>query len=326
MPMRLVLRIAGLVLGLGLVAGAAFLWIVQEAAKPGPLTEATTVSIERGASVSQIAQSLKAAEVIRSPILFRVLVRLRRAGTGLIAGEYRFEPGASLDMVIDTVRRGAVTVYKVTIPEGLTAAEVVARLAQQDILTGRVDTLPPEGSLLPDTYQVHRGDTRQSVLDRMQAAMTATLDALWAERAEGLPLASKQEAVVLASIVEKETALPDERRRVAGVFINRLNANMRLQTDPTVIYALTQGAGPLGRPLTRRDLSVDSPYNTYLVDGLPPGPIANPGRAALAAVLDPERHDYLFFVADGSGGHAFARTLAEHNRNVAAWRRVRDGD
>lgn len=322
--MRLFLRIIGGLLGLGLLAGAAFLWAVQDAARPGPLAEATTITIDRGSGLGAIAQSLEAAGIIRSATLFTVIVKLQGADTGLLAGEYRFAAGASLSAVIGALRRGAVTVYRVTIPEGLTSAEIVARLNAEPALTGSIAAVPAEGSLLPDTYQVHRGDPRESVLARMQAAMAETRARLWANRADGLPLQSADEAVILASIIEKETAVADERRRVAGVFVNRLKAGMRLQTDPTVIYALTEGTGPLNRPLTRRDLQVDSPYNTYVIEGLPPGPIANPGEAALAAAVDPEDHGYYYFVADGSGGHAFSKTLAEHNRNVAQWRRVRD--
>ena len=180
--------------------------------------------------------------------------------------------------------------------------------------------MPPEGSLLPETYLFTRGDTRAEIIARMQAAMTA-VDRLWAERAAGLPLDTPEEAVILASIIEKETGVNSERAVVAGVFVNRLRRGMRLQTDPTVIYALTNGERPLGRELWRRDLEVDSPYNTYKVVGLPPGPIANPGLSALEAAMNPAETEYFYFVADGSGGHAFAKTLRDHNRNVAEWRR-----
>jgi len=323
--MRRVLWIASALMALALVGGAAFLLVVHKAGSPGPLSAPATVTIDRGSSLGRIAETLQDAGVIADQSLFALLVKAQGAESSLIAGEYRFDAGISLSDVIGALRQGAITVYRVTIPEGLTSAEVIARLRTEDVLSGSVDAVPPEGTLLPDTYQVHRGDTRQSVVDRMQESMAETLDRLWPERADDLPLIGKEEAVILASIVEKETGVASERARVAGVFINRLKAGMRLQTDPTVIYALTEGAGPLGRPLTRKDLEVASPYNTYIVAGLPPGPIANPGEAAIAAALNPETHGYYYFVADGSGGHAFSKTLAEHNRNVARWRQVQNG-
>ena len=221
------------------------------------------------------------------------------------------------------IASGRSIAYPITVAEGLTSAEVVTLLQEDARLTGDIAGTPPEGTLLPETYRVHRGDDRQALLDRMQQSMRETMDELWPGRAADLPYETREQALVLASIIEKETAVPEERGVVAGVFVNRLRRGMRLETDPTVIYALTEGRGPLGRRLLRADLDVDSPYNTYRVAGLPPGPIANPGRASIAAALNPEETDYLYFVADGSGGHAFARTLREHNRNVAAWRRSR---
>jgi UPF0755 protein len=194
------------------------------------------------------------------------------------------------------------------------------------VLVGDMPEAPPgEGELLPETYMFARGTTRTEIIERMRSDMAALLAELWESRQEGLPLESPEEALILASIIEKETAVPDEYGLVAGVFVNRLRRGMLLQTDPTVIYAITRGEGPLGRQLLRRDLEVDDPYNTYRYPGLPPGPIANPGRGALEAALDPAETDYLYFVADGTGGHAFARTLDEHNRNAARWRRIRDG-
>jgi UPF0755 protein len=223
------------------------------------------------------------------------------------------------------LERGETVARRVTIAEGLTVAEIFGLLEEAPGLTGPLPEPPPEGSLLPETYFFALGDSRYGLVRRMRGAMTEALEAAWANRAEGLPLASKEEALVLASIVDKETGIPAERRQVAAVFINRLRKGMPLQSDPTVIYGLTGGEGPLQRPLTRKDWEHDSPYNTYRNPGLPPGAIGNPGRDAIAAVLDPANVDYLYFVADGTGGHAFARTLAEHNRNVAVWRRIRDG-
>jgi len=230
------------------------------------------------------------------------------------------DPQQALRIVVS----GQTVTRTLTIPEGLTSREIVARLRQAPGLTGEIAEVPDEGDLLPETYHYERGDSRSELMARMREAMDRTLDALWPERAEDLPFDSRLEAVTLASIVEKETAVPDERALVAGVFVNRLARGMRLQSDPTVRYALTEGEAELGRPLTRADWRIDHPYNTYQNAGLPPGPIANPGRDALEAALNPADTDYLYFVADGSGGHAFAKTLREHNRNVAEWRKVRD--
>ncbi len=216
---------------------------------------------------------------------------------------------------------GKTVARRLTLPEGLTSFEVVALVQKAEGLEGEVQAVPPEGTLLPETYHYARGETRAEVVARMGRALDQVLDELWPERAPGLPISSPEQAVVLASIVEKETAVADERPLVASVFVNRLKKGMRLQSDPTVVYGLTGGKGPLGRALTRKDLQTPSPYNTYLADGLPPGPIANPGRASIEAVLNPAKTEYLYFVADGDGGHRFAKTLAEHNRNVAQWRK-----
>ncbi|NJO67483.1 MAG: endolytic transglycosylase MltG, partial [Rhodospirillales bacterium] len=237
-----------------------------------------------------------------------------------------FAPDVTITQVLDQMRAGRTVVRKLTIPEGLTTAQVLERLHRAEGLKGDIEATPAEGALLPATYPYSYGDSRQAMLEKMTSAMQRTVKRLWAKRSEGLPLATPEEAVTLASIVEKETALGSERPRIAGVFINRLRTGMRLQADPTVIYAMSGGAGPLGRPLTRADLRADHPYNTYLNTGLPPGPIANPGRAALAAVLQPMATNELFFVADGSGGHAFARTYAEHKVNVARWREISAAD
>jgi UPF0755 protein len=209
---------------------------------------------------------------------------------------------------------------RLALAEGVTSWQVVEALKAVDFLTGEVDQVPPEGSLAPDSYEVRAGDSRASVLERMQAAQVKILQDAWDARVDGLPLASKEEALILASIIEKETSVAYERRKVASVFINRLNKGMRLQTDPTVIYGITKGQGVLGRGLRRSELRAKTPYNTYQISGLPPGPIANPGRASIKAALDPDSTDYIFFVADGTGGHAFSVTLKEHNANVAKWR------
>jgi UPF0755 protein len=222
----------------------------------------------------------------------------------------------------DLVAREQITVYRVAVPEGLTSWQIVQGLNEADFLSGEVADIPEEGMLAADTYEVRRGEDRAELLARMRAAQEVILAEAWENRVDGLPIESPEEALVLASIIEKETSVPDERRQVASVFVNRLNRGMRLQTDPTVIYGVTNGRGVLGRGIRQSELRDDNPWNTYVIDGLPPTPIANPGRAAIEAALDPDTTDYIFFVADGTGGHAFAQTLEEHNRNVAVWRRI----
>jgi UPF0755 protein len=273
-----------------------------------------------------VANQLAEEGVIRSPLLFRAGARVTGQATQLKAGEYAFPAGVSPKRALAIVVSGKTVARALTIPEGLTSHEVVARIREAPALTGEIAEVPDEGELLPETYHYQRGDSRSELLQRMRASMDRVVAELWPERAQDLPYDSKQAAVTLASIVEKETAVPDERALVAGVFVNRLERGMRLQSDPTVSYALTEGEEDLGRALTRADWKVEHPYNTYRISGLPPGPIANPGRAALEAALNPAETEYLYFVADGSGGHAFAKTLREHNRNVAEWRKVRDGD
>jgi UPF0755 protein len=253
-------------------------------------------------------------------MVFQVLARLTGAGRSLKAGEYAIPSRASAISILADLEAGRTIVRKVTLPEGLTSAMVVRELQAVPWLTGDVQ-VPEEGTLLPETYRAERGDSRQSVLDRMRTEQQSLLDRLWASRVPGLPLATPQEAVILASIVEKETGVRDERRRVAGVFINRLRMGMRLQSDPTVIYAVSRGE-PLGRGIRASELASRSPWNTYAYSGLPPTPIANPGRASLEAVLNPMETREVYFVADGTGGHAFAETLEAHNANVARWRQI----
>ena len=220
------------------------------------------------------------------------------------------------------VRAKSDTRYRVALAEGVTSWQVVDALGRVEVLSGEVAETPAEGRLAPDSYEISPGDTREAVLGRMMAAQDAILAAAWEVRAEGLPLATPQEALILASIIEKETGVAEERRQVASVFVNRLNRGMRLQTDPTVIYGITRGQGVLGRGLRQSELRGATPWNTYVIEGLPPTPIANPGRASIEAALNPDETPYVFFVADGTGGHAFAETLEEHNRNVAVWRRI----
>ncbi len=312
-----------------LLAGAAIavvvtgLFGVLAAVGPGPPARSgafTEVQLPRGAGVTGVAANLKAAGVIRSEMVFQVLARLTGAGRSLKAGEYAIPSRASAISILTDLEAGRTIVRKVTLPEGLTSAMVVRELQAVPWLTGDVQ-VPEEGTLLPETYRAERGDSRQSVLDRMRTEQQSLLDRLWASRVPGLPLATPQEAVILASIVEKETGVRDERRRVAGVFINRLRMGMRLQSDPTVIYAVSRGE-PLGRGIRASELASRSPWNTYAYSGLPPTPIANPGRASLEAVLNPMETREVYFVADGTGGHAFAETLEAHNANVARWRQI----
>lgn len=312
-----------LVVVLGACAvGGGYFWLHQAYFAAGPSVNETVVEIPKGASVASIAGILQRAGVIRQPRVFRFGHRLFDDARPLRAGEYRFPVGAGAAGAAKVLKQGEPVVYKLTLAEGLTSTEAVDLLRRDPVLTGDIVGVPDEGTLLPETYHFHRGTTRAEMVHRMQNAMDAALSELWPQRQDGLPLASPYEAVILASIVEKETALASERPHVAGVFINRLNVPMRLQSDPTVVYGITNGAGPLGRPLTRRDLDTKTPYNTYQIDRLPPGPIANPGRESLAAVLNPMQTKDLYFVADGTGGHAFAATLDAHNRNVRAWRKL----
>jgi UPF0755 protein len=308
---------------LAAVIGGGVAWFIHAYRAPGPLRAPATLVIERGSGLTAIAAELEEAGVIGNRWVFLAGIALDGGDRRMKAGEYAFAPGISPAEAADLLARGSNVSHKITIPEGLTSAEIVALLQAEPLLTGEVADVPAEGSLLPETYQFLRGDSRASVLDRMRKAMQQEIAALWAKRATALPYKTRQDAVTMASIVEKETSIPAERPVVASVFLNRLQAGMPLQADPTVIYALTEGKKPLGRPLTRADWKLDSPYNTYLVTGLPPGPIANPGRDSLAAVLNPAVTDYYYFVADGSGGHVFARTLDEHNRNVQEWQKRR---
>lgn len=306
-----------------------FYWGAQQFKAPNKLDENHLVTIERGSGLNAIAAKLEAGGFIDNRYIFIIGARVLGAQGDLKAGEYEIAAGASARDIVDVLSEGKTFARRFTIREGLTSFEVVRLLNNVENLSGMVDTIPAEGSLLPNTYDYQLGEARGDVIARLQDAMTAAIEDLWPARAADLPIKTKAEAVILASIIEKETAVASERRRVAGVFVNRLKRGIPLQTDPTVIYAITKGRhkndgrGPLGRRLLTKDLKVDSPYNTYQNAGLPPGPIANPGRASIEAALNPETHNYIFFVADGSGGHAFAETLREHNNNVAKWRKIR---
>ena len=290
--------------------------------QPGPLDHSTVVVIPKGEGVNAIAARLEREGVISDRRLFVASVIYFKAQDRLRYGEYSIEKNMSMREVLDTLVEGRAILHKVTIPEGYTSWQVVERLNGHETLTGALAELPAEGSLLPETYRFSRGSTRKEIIERMQAEQRKFVAKLWQKRAQGLPFKTPMEAIILASVVEKETGRSDERARVAAVFVNRLKKNMRLDSDPTIIYGLSGGKGTLGRPILRSELEQPTPYNTYRIKGLPPTPIANPGRASIEAVLRPAQTNDLYFVADGTGGHVFSGSLAEHNRNVAKWRVV----
>jgi UPF0755 protein len=299
----------------------ALLWAEHRLYEQGPLTSDKVVFIERGA-VFDILGTLETEGVIDSAIFVNAVLWVEGKRDNVKAGEYLFRANASIRDVIDTLVNGKQILHSVTIPEGLTSEQVLQRLRNNEVLVGDVRETPKEGTLLPETYKVARGMLIADLLKKMQDDQKRVLDQIWAHRAPDLPIHSPYELVTLASIVEKETGKADERPRVASVFMNRLQKRMRLQSDPTIVYGLVGGRGTLGRPITRAELDKPTPYNTYTIDGLPPGPIANPGRAALEAVANPSRTQDLYFVADGTGGHVFAETLEQHNRNVQRWRQI----
>lgn len=302
------------------LAGGAFVYARAKFNAPGPLANDTTVLIARNQGVDDIAKALNAAGVIDEPKLFEYGAHL--SGAKLRYGEYGFPAHVSMREAMEIIASGKSIEYTVTIPEGLTSLQVVERLRDQPLLTGDVKETPPEGSLLPETYNFTRGASRQQIIERMQAHQKAALDEIWAKRRPSPKIRTPEELVTLASLVEKETGVAEERPRVAAVFENRLARGMRLQSDPTIVYGLVGGRGTLGRSLNRSDIASKTPYNTYVISGLPAGPIANPGREAMEAVANPAETKDLYFVADGSGGHAFAPSLIEHNKNVAKWRQL----
>ncbi len=320
-----------IVIGIVVVGGVAFFGLNRFHAE-GPNDEDTIFVVERNSGLGLVAERLENAGLIENRLIFIAGGYALRKQGQIKAGEFNIAANATMADILSEITDGRAIQHMVTIPEGYTVWQVVDRLNQVDdaLLTGEITALPPEGSVLPQTYTFDRGDTRGAVLARMQSSLTAALDEVWASCVptvcgENGPIKTPQELVTLASIVEKETGVPDERDRVAAVFINRLNRGMRLQSDPTIIYGITRGAGPLGRGLRRSEIEQQTPYNTYQVDGLPIGPIANPGVESLRAVANPATTNELYFVAKGavpSDGHAFAETYAEHRRNVANWRAI----
>ncbi|MEO1039476.1 MAG: endolytic transglycosylase MltG [Pseudomonadota bacterium] len=319
----ILLTVAGV---LALAAGAAlvggYYWLQNEFTREGPASTETALLLPRGAGLIAIAGQLEREGLVSDARIFRAMVTLDGGDRSLRAGEFAIPAGASMTEIYEILRFGEFVQHPVTAAEGLTSAMIVRIVEASEMLAGAIEAVPPEGSLLPETYLVTRGTSRQAVLDRMARDQDALMDSLWSARAPNLPFSTREEAIILASIVEKETSVAEERPLVASVFVNRLRRGMRLQSDPTIIYGISQGE-PLGRGIRRSELdNADNPYNTYQIDGLPPTPIANPGRASLEAILNPPETEYLFFVADGTGEHAFSRTYAEHNRNVQRWRRL----
>ncbi len=306
-----------------ILAGTLF-WEAQNFVAPGPAAsqgKQTIVLIAPGQGVGGIARMLKAAQVVSNATLFQWGVRLRRLGSRLKAGEYAIPSGASMKAVAGILIAGKSIEHKLTAAEGLTSRMIYNLVTADPVLKGDAGPVPPEGTLLPETYLFVRGTSRREILKHMHEAQTKLIARLWPERAKGLPFATPGQAIIMASIVEKETALPAERRHIAAVFINRLERGMKLQSDPTIIYGLTRGY-PLGHGIRESELAGNTAYNTYVIDGLPPTPICNPGKDSIRAVLDPAQSDDLYFVANGTGGHVFAATIAEHQKNVARWRQI----
>jgi UPF0755 protein len=314
--------VISIVVAMVLAAGIAVIYGKRAFEAPGPVAESRTFLVRPNSGVGSIASQLEQQGIISDSLMFQAGVRAYARGETLKAGEYEIPPNASMHQIMSLLQSGKSIMHSLTIPEGLTVQQALRRVAEHEALSGDMpEAMPPEGSLAADTQRFTRGFPRKEVVATMQAQQQALVEEIWATRAPDLPIADINEFVTLASIVEKETGIASERPHVASVFVNRLRKKMRLQSDPTIIYGLFGGAGkPADRPIYQSDIEKETPYNTYVIRGLPPGPIANPGRAALEAVANPIDTDDLYFVADGTGGHVFARTLDEHNRNVARYR------
>ncbi len=319
--MRVFWSLLVLVAALAIGAFAAMRWEETNFAAPGSSAEEKIVIVEPGTSLRAIADRFEREGIVTSAFFFRIGVMRRGQTAALQAGEYAVPPRISMAEAMALLMSGKVVEHRITVPEGLTSMAALEIVRSDPVLTGEVAAAPPEGSLLPETYVFRRGTTRAEILARMRKSQDDLLASLWEKRKEGLPFATPEDAVNLASIVEKETALAAERPRIASVFVNRLKRGMKLESDPTIIYGLTGGVA-LGHPLRQSELAKENPYSTYQIAGLPPTPIANPGKDAIAAVLNPPDSEELFFVADGSGGHSFAKTNAEHARNVVKLRQL----
>jgi UPF0755 protein len=312
-----------------LIAGAVALALRANFEQPGPLGHTTVAVIPKGEGVYEIASRLEREGIVSDRRLFMANYLSERLYSSLTdskpiqlkAGEFEIRRQASLRQVLETLIEGKAILYRITIPEGLTSAQIIDRVRAEPNLQGEIQNLPAEGTLLPDTYKFSRGMARQELVDRMRTEQQRFLATVWEKRQKDLPLQTPEQALVLASIVEKETGRADERDKVAGVFVNRPRTRMRLQSDPTIVYGIAAGQGSLGRGITRADIDTKTPYNTYQIDGLPPTPICNPGRPAIEATLNPAKTSDLYFVADGTGGHTFSPTLKDHNSAVQVWRR-----
>lgn len=289
--------------------------------RPQIINSPANIVINKGDTTAAVANNLHTSGIITQPLLFRVVARISGMDKTLKAGEYIFESPISMYEVIQKIAKGDVSYRKITLPEGLTTKQMLELIEKESMLSGEITLEAKEGELLPETYNFMRGDSKNSIILQAKLAMLDAVDKAWKNRADGLPIKNKRQLLILASIIEKETAVDTERGLVASVFVNRLVKGMKLQTDPTVIYALTNGQTELDRSLSRKDLAIDSPYNTYKYYGLPPMPICNPGKASLDAAANPEDSDFLFFVADGKGGHNFATSLKQHNNNVRSWKK-----
>jgi UPF0755 protein len=322
--MSFIKLVCGFILFFLVLFGGSWAFVDRWLNGPGPLEQAKTVVVPRGAGRDRMAEIFVKEGVVAKPLAFKIAYLIDSTPRSIKAGEYEVPPHVSVTGLLEILQSGKTVQRRLTVPEGLSTAEIVELVRNAEALDGEISIPVSEGELLPETYFYSRGDTRNQVLERMREAMTKAVDEAWRGRANNLPLASKRDLVVLASMVEKETGQAAERARVAAVFVNRIRARMPMESDPTVIYGIA-GGRPLGRELSRADLQRPTPYNTYARPGLPAGPIANPGRAALMAAARPQqtqgRREY-YFVADGSGGHAFASTLVDHNRNVARWREL----
>jgi len=314
--------IFSIILILAIGAAVAYQYGKHRIEAQGPLDREKIVNIPRGLGLREIADLLARENVIDQPMVFIGSVLVLKAKDELKFGEYKFTKQITLRETIDVIVEGKVIQHAFTIPEGLTSEQIVARLAEVDFLAGNIREIPKEGTLLPETYNFPRGTTREQAIQRMQQMHRRALQEIWERRGTEVPVKTPEALVTLASIVEKETGRPDERSRVAAVFVNRIRQRMKLQSDPTIIYGLTGGKGSLGRPILKSEIEQPTPYNTYVIDGLPPGPIANPGRASLEAAANPARTKDLYFVADGSGGHVFSENYDQHQKNVARLRAI----